>query len=72
MWKPCAGKTEYGPGRIQHGRRLAMQVMPYGLPPCVVRGLLRRRAEQLPDRVCSLTRFSPSEEPVQNLLRRLI
>jgi hypothetical protein len=64
-------KTEYMPGRIQErGRRLAVGTMPYGLPPCVVRGLLRRRAGQLPE--VAPTRASQSEAPLKELLRRMI
>ncbi len=58
------GKTDYVPGEIQElRRRLATETIPYGLPPCVVRGLLRRRANRLFGVVCPRSGPSPSEEP---------
>jgi hypothetical protein len=70
MRTPCEGKTDYVPGRIQElRRRLATETMPYGLPRCVVRGLLRRRANLPLGVPCPQSGSSQSEEPLKNLRR---
>jgi len=66
MRTPGEGKTRQELGRIQTPRRgLATETMPYGLPRCVVRGLLRRRTDGLPAAACSRSGSWQSEEPLR-------
>jgi hypothetical protein len=66
MRTPGERDTDYVPERIQKlRRRLATETMAYGLPLCVVRGLLRRRADQSPRVLCPRSGSSQSEEPLR-------
>jgi len=66
MRTSAESKTDYVPAGIEELRRqLATETMPYGLPPCVLRGLLRRRANQLPGVARPRNGFSQNEEPLR-------